>query len=79
MDESNNPAGQLLRIQRGQLGLTLQQVAAAAGTTRQAVASWEAGRSQPSTRRLAALFAALQFDNAQRRLVVAAWGQNGPA
>jgi len=77
MEEVSWTAGELLRIQRGQLGLTLQQVAAAAGTTRQAVASWESGRSQPSTRRLAALFAALQFNNAQRRLVVAAWGGNG--
>ena len=67
-------AGDLLRIQRGALGLTLQQVADLAGTTRQAVAQWEAGKTAPATKRLAALFAALRLTVEQRRELVAAFG-----
>ena len=69
-------AGDLLRIQRGALGLTLQQVADRAGTTRQAVSQWEAGKTSPKTTRLAALFDALKLTNRQRRELVAAFGGN---
>ena len=67
-------AGDFMRIQRGALGLTLQQVADLAGTTRQAVAQWEAGKTAPKTNRLSALFDALRLTNAQRRELVAAFG-----
>ena len=67
-------AGDLLRIQRGSLGLTLQQVADLTGATRQAVAQWEAGKTAPKTNRLSALFDALKLTNQQRRQLVAAFG-----
>ncbi len=51
--------GQRLRQLREASGLSQAQLAKAAGVSRNAVSQWEAGTTQPSTRRLAAVARAL--------------------
>lgn len=67
-DTADGAAGELVRARRRQIGLTQQELAAAAGVSRQTIISMETGDYAPS------VYLALKVAGALETSVEALWG-----